>query len=301
MSRYRLAVSVVFVCVAVALGGGSCCSKRSDYARPESFIVDPDTGTYYVSNVNLAPVASEEGGEPTREDNNGYITKLDKDLNVVAQKFIEGGVNGTKLNDPKGMVIVGDTLWVADLKIVRAFDKNTGKNTGNVSLEAHGAIFLNDIAAGPDGVLFVSDTQKNKIFEIATKDGNKVSVLVEGSDLNGPNGLYWDAGEALLYVVCWNGGTILTIDAEGAVSTFLVNPDKFAHLDGIDRDADGTFYISDYHKGIVYRITPEKQTEVVVDKLAAPADISLDRAKNRLLIPLMTADRITTHKLGKNE
>jgi len=288
-----LAVVLVFVCVAVTLGGASCCGKRSEYAKPESFIVDPDTGTYYVSNVN------EHTRE--REDNNGYITKLDKDLNVVAQKFIEGGRDGTKLNDPKGMAIVGDTLWVADLKVVRAFDKNTGKNTGNVSLQEHGAILLNDITAGPDGALFVSDTQKNKIFAIATKDGNEVSVLVEGNDLNGPNGLYWDAGEALLYVACWSGGMILTIDAEGAISTFMVNPDKFAHLDGIDRDADGAFYVSDYHKGIVYRVTPEKQIDVVVDKLTAPADISLDRANNRLLIPLMTADRITTHDLAKDQ
>ena len=293
MSGHRFAVVLVFVSVAVTLGGASCCGKRSDYAKPESFIVDPDTGAYYVSNVN----------EHTRdrEDNNGYITKLDKDLNVVAQKFIEGGRDGTKLNDPKGMVIVGDTLWVADLKYVRAFDKNTGKNTANVSLQEHEAIFLNDVAAGPDGVLFVSDTQKNKIFAIATKDGNKVSVLVEGSDLNGPNGLYWAADEALLYVACWNGSTILTIDAEGAISTFVVNADKFAHLDGIDRDADGTFYVSDYHKGIVYRITPEKRVEVVVDKLTAPAGISLDRANKRLLLPLMTADRVTTHDLAKDQ
>jgi sugar lactone lactonase YvrE len=293
MSRYRLAVILVSVCVAVTFGGISCCARHSEYAKPESFIVDPDTGMYYVSNVN------EHTRE--REDNNGYITKLDKDLNVVAQKFIEGGRDGTKLNDPKGMAMVGDTLWVADLKFVRAFDKNTGENTDNVSLEQHGAIFLNGIAAGPDGVLYVSDNQKNKIFAIATKNGNEVSVLVEGNDLNGPNGLYWDADEALLYVACWNGGMVLAVDAEGTISTFVVNPDTFAHLDGIDRDADGTFYVSDYHKGTVCRITPEKRIEVVVDKLTAPADISLDRANNRLLIPLMAADRITVHDLTEDE
>ncbi len=301
MFRHRIALVAAVVCVGTLLCGPSCCGKRSDYDAPESFIVDPDTGTYYVSNVNRVKPKTEENAQPSREDNNGYITMLDKELNVLERKFVEGGRDGVELNDPKGMAIVGDMLWVADLKYVRAFDKTTGKNTANVSLKDFDAVFLNDIAAGPDGIIFVSDTQKNKVFSINTKDGNKVSVLAEGSELNGPNGLYWDAEAERLYVACWNESTILTIDAEGEVGTFMANPDKFAHLDGIDRDEAGNFYVSDYHKGIVYRITLEQRVEVVVKKLTAPADISLDRANNRLLIPLMTANAITTHELSKDK
>jgi DNA-binding beta-propeller fold protein YncE len=301
MFRHRITLMTAAVCVGAAICCPSCCTKSADYAAPESFIVDPATGIYYVSNVNWAKPETAEGVKPSREDNNGYITTLDKNLNVLKQKFVEGGRDGVKLNDPKGMVIVGNTLWVADLREVRAFDKTSGKNTANVSLEDQGAVFLNDIAAGPDGIIYVSDTEKNKIFSINTKEGNAVEVLVEGKELNGPNGLYWDADQNLLYVACWAGGAILTVNAEREIATFVSNPDKFAHLDGLDRDDAGNFYVSDYHKGIVYRITPELRIEIVVDKLSAPADISLDRANNRLLIPLMTANAITTHNLSKAE
>src|SRR2546422_7709536 len=41
-------------------------------------------------------------------------------------KFIEGGHSGVTLNAPKGLAIRGDTLWVADIDVVRAFDARTG-------------------------------------------------------------------------------------------------------------------------------------------------------------------------------
>ena len=301
MSQQKIALIAAVVCVGVAICCPSCCTKSPDYAAPESFIVDPATGIYYVSNVNRAKPTTTEDTKPSREDNNGYITTLDKNLKVLKRKFVEGGRDGVKLNDPKGMAIVGDTLWVADLRHVRAFDKTSGKNTANVSLEGHGAVSLNGIAAGPDGIIYVSDMQKNKIFSINTKEENAVEVLAEGDELNGPNGLYWDADAALLYIACWDGGAILTVNAEAEITTFISNPSKFAHLDGLDRDEAGNFYVSDYHKGVVYRVTPELKIETVVDKLTTPADINLDRANNRLLIPLMTANGITTHNLSKEE
>jgi DNA-binding beta-propeller fold protein YncE len=300
MFRHTMALAAAAACAAVVLCCASCGSKPSEYASPESFIVDPQTGVCYVSNVNRAKPPTTDG-KPTREDNNGYITTLDANLTIVKQKFVEGGRDGVELNDPKGMAIVGDTLWVADLKFMRAFDKKTGRNTANVSLEAFDAVFLNDVAAGPDGLVFVSDNLKNKIFQIDTKNGNAPSVLAEGSDLNGPNGLYWAEEEKLLYVACWNGGTILTVNLEGEVGTFMINPEKFSHLDGIDRDEAGNFYVSDYHRNVVYRITPDKRVEALEATLTTPADISLDRAHNRLLVPQFTADKITTIPLANGE
>jgi DNA-binding beta-propeller fold protein YncE len=300
MFRHTMGLAAAAACAAVVLCCASCGSKPSDYASPESFIVDPATGVYYVSNVNRSkPVIKD--GKPSREDNNGYITTLSADLAIVKQKFVEGGRDGVELDDPRGLAIVGDTLWVADLKFFRAFDKTTGKNTANVSLEELGAVFLNDVAAGPDGLVFVSDNQKNKIFQIDTKNGNAPSVLAEGSDLNGPNGLYWAEGEKLLYVACWSGGTILTVDLKGEVGTFMINPEQFAHLDGIDRDQAGNFYVADYHRNLVYRVTPDKRVEALDAKVTTPADISFDRANNRLLVPEFTADKVTIIGLSNGE
>jgi len=298
MSRQTIALTaaacIVLVCCCV-----SCGRKKSEYARPESFIVDAQTGTYYVSNMNPAKLTTGKDTARTREDNNGYITTLDKDLQIIQHKFIEGGRDGVELSDPRGLAIVGDTLWVADIKVVRGFNKTTGKNTANVPLRDLGAISLNDVCAGPEGILFVSDMDKNKVFAIDTQNRNAVSVLAEGGELNRPNGLYWDAAEQLLYVACWDGGAIVTVNFEGEVSAFVLNPDEFSHLDGIDRDDDGNFYVSDYHGNAVYRITPDLRVEKLSVKVTTPADISLDRANNRLLIPEFTADKISTLDLSE--
>ena len=301
MVRYHSTRAAAAACIGLVLWCASCGRREPDYAAPESFIVDPATGIYYVSNVNTAKLKTKEDETPKREDNNGYITTLDKDLNIVKRRFVAGGRDDAELNDPKGMAIVGDTLWVADLRVVRAFDKTTGENTANVSLKKFDAVSLNDVAAGADGIIYVSDNLKNKVFQIDTTDRNKAGVFAEGAQLNGPNGLYWHPDEQRLYVACWNESTILTIDAEGQVETFMLDAGKFAHLDGIDRDAAGNFYVSDYHKGVIYRITPDRGVEAVVEKLKTPADISLDRANNRLLIPQMTADRITTFDLSGDD
>ncbi len=300
MFRYHAASVAAALCIGLVLCCASCGKREPDYAAPESFIVDPATGTYYVSSVNTAKPKTKEGQAPKREDNNGYITTLDRDLNILKQRFVAGGRDDVELNDPKGMAIVGDTLWVADLKVVRAFDTTTGENTANVSLKKFEAVSLSDVAAGPEGILYVSDNLKNRIFEIDTADRNAARVLAEGAQLNGPKGLYWHPAEQRLYVACWNESTILTIDAEGQVQTFMRDPAKFAHLDGIDGDDAGNLYVSDYHKGVIYRITPGRGIETVAEKLKTPAGISLDRANNRLLIPRTTANTITTFDLSQD-
>lgn len=297
MLGQRFAAGVAIACAALALCCTSCCTRQSEYESPESFIVDEDTGTYYVSNLNRATPKS-EGGTPKADDENGYITTLDKDLNIVKRTFIESGQDGVTLNDPRGLAIVGDTLWVADKKDLRGFDKTTGKSTATIGLKAHGAIQLCSIAVGPNGDLFVSDTGANIIFRVATGGSNEEPVLAEGEALCEPKGLYWDDGDGLLYVACWKDSVILTVDAEGEISTFVSAPDDFMHLDGIDRAANGDFYVSDYYKGVVYRVTPELHIEAVVDKLKTPADISLDRGNNRLLIPLKAENTVTTHDLA---
>ena len=54
--------------------------------------------------------------------------------------------------------------------------------------------FLNDVAVGADGTVYVSDMMASKIYAI--KDG-KASVFAEGEQLEYPNGLFVE-GERLV-------------------------------------------------------------------------------------------------------
>src|SRR3989449_5496282 len=106
------------------------------FLTPESVLYDSAQDIYFVSNIN---------GSPTAKDNNGFISRVRPDGAVENLKFIEGGHNGVTLNAPKGMALRGDTLWLADIDAVRAFNAKTGAPVALADLSGLGAVFLNEI------------------------------------------------------------------------------------------------------------------------------------------------------------
>src|SRR5690606_2519415 len=138
----------------------------------------------------------------TGQDNNGFISQVNTDGSIRQLLFIAGGKDGVTLNAPKGMAIHNGVLYVADINAVRRFDVQSGKPQGAVSLPK--ATFLNDIAVGADGALFVSDSglklEQGQLTSSGTDaiyriEGTRVSVLARGPQLKQPNGLlYLDGG-----------------------------------------------------------------------------------------------------------
>ena len=155
---------------------------------------DSAQDVYFVSNVN---------GNPSRKDGNGSIARVDAATRAVTM-LAEGGKNGVTLNAPKGLAIVGGTLWVADIDVVRGFDTHTGKMVKTVDLSKQGAKLLNDVAAGADSALYITDTGvafgangemthpgPDRIFRVGPDQ--QVSIALEGAMLAGPNGITFDA------------------------------------------------------------------------------------------------------------
>src|SRR5882672_6194230 len=110
------------------------------FSTPESVLHDSAQDIYFVSNIN---------GSPTAKDNNGFISRVRPDGAIENLKFIEGGRAGVTLNAPKGMAVLGDTLWVADIDVARAFNARTGALLDSVKLDS--AVFLNDVAVAGTG------------------------------------------------------------------------------------------------------------------------------------------------------
>jgi len=287
MGNKKIDFFFIILFLLVFTGNISCRSKDETFKKPESFIIDTETGEYFVSNVN---------GIPLDRDKNGYITKLDKDLKVINKEFIKGTAD-VELHAPKGMAIIGDVLYVTDISNLRAYNKKTGENVADIDLKDRGAIFLNDIIADKDGNLYVSDMTANIIYKVETQNENKVSVFCEGEQLDQPNGLMIHPQTGDLLVAAW-GGKFLSIDKDGKVSAFL--DDKKIGLDGIDYDNDGNIYVSSFQEGEIYKITPDKKITTIKKGLKTPADISVDRKKGLLLIPFMSADKIETMELKGN-
>ena len=261
----------------------------SDFETPESMQVDTETGAYYISNIN---------GEPLTKDGNGYISKITANGNTVIRKFIGGKPENPVLNAPKGLVIVGKDIFVTDIDVVKAFDKESGKLSATIDLTPWNAKFLNDIAVDSSNSLYVSDMFTNRIFKIDPSKNNEVTVFKESPELGMPNGVVINPKTRNLMVVTWGSGQILEIDPAGHIHVLKRG---LKGLDGIDYDSEGNLYVSSFEMGEVYRIPlyGRGALSTFLSGLVSPADISCDRAKGELLVPSSKNNDLRTYPLEK--
>jgi sugar lactone lactonase YvrE len=254
-------------------------SVADSFRTPESALHDATMDVYLVSNIN---------GSPFDKDDNGFISRVAPDGRVVELRWIDGADAAVTLHAPKGMAISGDTLFVADIDEVRLFDRISGAPLG--SRRVSGARFLNDVAVGPDGTVYVTDTSLRPDFSVGIgviyrfdrRGRAEPMVAPEG----GPNGILADS--AGLVVATWDGG-VLRI-AGGSLTTL---PRVAAQLDGLVRLADGTLLVSAWADSSIHRLAPGASAWVRwAGGFPSPADIGFDMRRNRVLIPLFQLDRV---------
>ena len=255
---------------------------------PESVLHDAAQDVYFISNLH--------GGLQT-VDNNGFITRVDAKTLDVQLKWIEGGRNGVTLDAPKGMAIVGETLWVSDIKGVRKFDRRTGAPRGAVALP--GATLINDLVTdgtsvyvsdtglrvGPGGTFY--ETGTDAIWKITADRPEKIAA---GAHLLHPNGLEFVDGK--VWAVSFGPNELYEVDG-GKAETLARLPD--GQLDGVVRLDDGSVLISSWGGEGVYRGKPGQRFEPILTGMDAPADLGYDAKRHRLLVPNSGANQVTIH------
>jgi glucose/arabinose dehydrogenase len=264
-------------------------------ARPEGVRWDAGQRVWFVSNIN--------GRQ--QKDNNGYLSRVGADGRMEAVRFVEGGRNGATLHAPKGMAITGDTLWVTDLDAVRGFHRRTGAPVASVDLGPLGALFLNDLAAAPDGSLYVTDTGvrfdtagtrthtgPDRVFRIR---GREAAVVLEGEFLNQPNGIIWDVARDRFLIAPITGTAMFAWPGPGE------RPEPIAsgagRYDGIEIMADGRVLVSAWNDSTVSVVEGDR-IRPVIRGLSAPADIGLDPRAGVVAVPLILDDRVEFWRVG---
>jgi hypothetical protein len=280
---------------AAALPGPRRIAYVDSLSQPESVKFDAEQKVYFVSNI---------AGPSLKKDGVGFISRLREDGTPENRKWIVSGRNGVVLHAPKGMAIVGDTLWVTDINVVRGFNRRSGAPVGSVDLSGLGATFLNDVSVGPDGI-YVTDTQlkadrhglmfhpsPDKVFRIGPD--RRPTLALESDRLGRPNGIAWNPASSRFLIVPSSGDTIMSWrPGERDVTPVAVGPSQ---TDGVVILENGTAYISSWATSGVHALEGDK-LEKVVGHLSSPADIEFNASQGVLAVPLLAQNRVEFYRI----
>jgi glucose/arabinose dehydrogenase len=237
---------------------------------PESAIAHPD-GRVFITEIGEFG----KGGD-------GQITIINTD---GSKSVLAAG-----LNDPKGIDLFNNKLYVADINQVIKVDL-----AGHVTLLADSkslpgkAVFLNDIEIDGLGNVYISDSGEENgehagIYKI-TPEGEISEVLTADSGIKRPNGLLMDGVDSLLVA---DFGTGDLFRANLATDTVTKLNQGFGGADGLVRDSHGLLYVSDWHNGKVWQLAEPKATpQLISDNFQSAADITFSADGQYLLVPDM--------------
>ncbi|MDQ3394443.1 MAG: gluconolaconase [Bacteroidota bacterium] len=252
------------------------------FKTPESIFFDSLRNIIYVSNINEV--------NPTKKDKDGFISKLDISGKVVELRWITG------LNDPKGMALFGNKLFVADIDEIVEIDIETSRILKRHKVE--GAKFLNDVVVAQSGDVYVSDSEANVVFKM-TRGAAPLLWLGVETKLDKPNGLYIERERII--VATFGSGKLYIVNPESKETREWISGIEAA--DGIARAGKTNYLVSNWI-GEVWFIDFKGEKSLLLDTKAEKvnaADIEYINSMNILLIPTFFDNRVVAYNLTINE
>jgi hypothetical protein len=238
-------------------------------AIPESVLYDAKNKVLYTSLID---------GAPWEADGKGGIAKLNLSGKITNAAWITG------LQAPKGMAIVGNNLYVADMNKIVVIDIKKGIITKQIVIDS--AVNLNDVTADKKGIVYTSDSKLGKVFRL--EKGKSAEYLSGYNGINGlravGNDLYVAAGRSLFKVdAAKNKQTIGAIDQGG---------------DGVEPVGNGDWIASAW-AGYVYYIYANGKRDLLLDLHTEKnaADIGYDPVKRIVYIPTFRGKSIAAYQL----
>lgn len=244
------------------------------FSQPEAVRYDSEQDVYFVANLN-----GESAG-----DANGFVSKVSAEGVILDLKFMVG-TEEHPFHGGRGMYITGDILWVNDAQGVHAFNKRTGSHLSFTDFSRFEPGFLNDIVAGPDGALYVTDTPKARLYRIYR---GEVEIVAEG--LTQPNGVTLDPQTNSLVLAPWGGALEFGSWESSAGLGEYGKASGGGNFDGIEF-VDGAL-ISASQIDTSLHILRDGKDEVMITTPGRPADIGLDTLRKNVAVPYIALNRV---------
>jgi WD40 repeat protein len=160
------------------------------FHHPESVAFDGKN--FYVSNLGqkLAPL---------EKDGDGYISRLTRNGALQDSNYFRG----VTLHAPKGLAVVNEQLFVADVGRIVVLDIRSRKKIQEKDLSSC-CLFVNDLAPRDEDRIFFSCSDKGTLWlwDIAADTVRPIT----DTEIPGANGLVWEFLNADLYVAGMGSG-----------------------------------------------------------------------------------------------
>ena len=257
--------------------------------NPESAVYDAKAKAIYVSNVN---------GGTGDKDGNGYISRIAPDGKVLDKEWVKG------LNAPKGLALAKGNLYTADIDTLVEIDIATASISNRYQVTD--AKFLNDVAAAPNGDIYVSDMTMNRIHLL--HDG-KFTIWLESPDLLNPNGVLVKGKHLIVgaWGVMTDGfntkvpGHLLKISLRDKGINSIGDGRPVGNLDGVEAYRDNGYLITDWMAGKLVHITKSGEVTVLLTLEQGTADLAYIPDMDLILLPMMNKNKLIAYKVHENE
>lgn len=238
---------------------------------PESVLYDAGKKLLYVSLID---------GPSTERDGKGGIAQLNLDGSIKNANWITG------LNAPKGLALYRSLLHIADISSVVVADVVTGNIIDEVEIK--GSLFLNDVTVDDDGVVYVSDTRDNKIYQI--NNGNYSLYMDNVSNVNGLKYL-----NGFLYALA--DRELWKIDSNKKVQVIAKGFEQPG--DGLEPVGNGDFLVTCW-AGLIYYVKANRTIEKLHDVQGSmnTADLGYNATERILYIPTFNNNSVIAYRLN---
>lgn len=237
-------------------------------AVPESVL--PVKDILYISLID---------GASWTADGKGGVGKLTRNGKIIDSVWITG------LNAPKGMGIVGNRLYVADMQEVIVIDIAKGRIEKKIRIDS--AKGLNDITVTDKGIIYVSDTRGNRIWRLQ----NDIAELYLDSVIN-VNGLKAIGDD--LYIG-W-GKSFVKANPQKQITKIA---EVLQQIDGIEPIGNGDFILTAW-VGYIWYAHADGRIETLLEthqQKKNTADIGYDQQKRIVYVPTFNGRSVVAYNL----
>ncbi len=248
-----------------------------EFPMPETVAYDPSRKVFYVS--------SYDGFNPSQGEGKQSVARVSSDGKTVDLTWATG------LKNHAGLAVSGNKLYALEATNLVEVDIPSAKLAKRTPVP--GAMFLNDLAVGPGGAIYMSDSGTGVIYRCA---GGHIEEWLKGPEIGRPNGLHVSGGELLvgnnadgrLKAVNLSTKAVRTIAALGA-----------GIIDGIETERDGSILVS-HNEGRLFRVSPAGQVTKLLDTSVPGqpiANFAFVPEMGLVVVPTWTDNRVVAYTI----